>query len=165
MLGRVRHSGDRIVDAVLAVGLGQANMGRTRCAVGNRRGSALAIFGAFLATGPIIAVTVLDMGTLVATRVEIQRTVDAAALAGASAFINDSGIGQQPAAEARAHHYVTANPIRGRVVHDDVVEVDLATQAVTVTAEVEVPVMLLPGARVSARAVARGDSVSVRIVR
>jgi hypothetical protein len=140
-------------------------MGRAYAAVGNRHGSTLAIFAAFLATAPVIAVTVLDFGTLAATRIEIRRTVDAGALAGASAFVDDSGIGPQPAAEARARHFVAQNPVRGHVVRDEVVEVDLGSRTVAVTAEIDVPVMLLPGARVSARAVARESSDSVRLVR
>ena len=140
-------------------------MGRTSRAVGNRRGSILVIFAAFLAAGPIIAVSLLEMETVIATRVEIQRTVDAGALAGASAFVDDSGLGPGPAAEARARHYVARNPVRGRVVRDEAVEVDLGTKTVVVRAEVDVPMLLVPGARVSAWAMARAVSDTVRLLR
>jgi hypothetical protein len=140
-------------------------MGRTNLAVGNRRGSVLVIFAAFLAAGPIIAVSLLEMETVIATRAEIQRTVDAGALAGASAFVDDAGLGPQPAAEARARHYVAQNPVRGRVVRDESVEVDLGTKTVAVRAEVDVPMLLVPGARVAAQAIARAVNDTVRLLR
>jgi Flp pilus assembly protein TadG len=81
----------------------------------NRRGATLPLVGISLVALISVVALAVDMGMLYTGRSEAQRTADAAALAGASAFItypDVSSLTARNAAWERAALYSRANPIR-----------------------------------------------------
>jgi hypothetical protein len=79
----------------------------------NERGATLALVA--VATSGLLAMMSLavDLGMLFKTRREAQRAADASALAGASAFLQNSGVAAVPDANARAYEYATKNHMTG----------------------------------------------------
>lgn len=83
----------------------------------DERGVSLAIIALTLTTLLSLLAFSLDLGLLYTARAEAQRAADAAALAGASAFLNFPADMQGAAAseaEQRAQRYASLNRIRGR---------------------------------------------------
>jgi hypothetical protein len=75
----------------------------------DERGMAMFIMVALLIPLGLLVALFMDMGRLYALRGRMQVAADAAALAGASGFIDGTGTGDS--VEARVAYYVAANPI------------------------------------------------------
>ena len=84
----------------------------------DRRGAVLALVVLAIPVLVGVAALAIDLGILYVARSEAQRTADAAALAGASAYLDysaeDSPTAARDNAWARAVEYVGLNPIRGQ---------------------------------------------------
>jgi len=106
-----------------------------RAILRDQRGAAIVlVMGAMLA---VLAATALavDVGMLLTAETEAQRAADAAALAGASAFIDDPG-NAESAAKARAQEFGELHSVRNQtvsIVSDEDVQVDLVNFRVDVT--------------------------------
>src|SRR5687767_5660132 len=87
----------------------------------------------FLALG--MSAIVVDYGMIKASKAEAQRAVDAAALAGASAFlIPDPTVDKQAEAEARAREYAKKHAVHRIAITDPQITVDLSKpDTITVT--------------------------------
>ncbi len=77
----------------------------------DRRGMALHLTVVLLVPLGLLAALFMDVGRLYVMRGQMQVAADAAALAGASGFIDGNAEGDS--VQARAAHYVAANPIDG----------------------------------------------------
>jgi len=87
----------------------------------------------FLALG--MSALVVDYGMIKASKAEAQRAVDAAALAGASAFlISDPTVDKEAEAEARAREYAKKHAVHRIAITDPQIAVDLSLpDTITVT--------------------------------
>jgi Putative Flp pilus-assembly TadE/G-like len=86
----------------------------------------------FLALG--FSALAVDYGMIKASKAEAQRAVDAAALAGASAFlIADPAIDKVPIAEERAREYARMHTVRTMPITDPQIAVDVDVPNTTVT--------------------------------
>lgn len=83
-------------------------LGRLECAQ-DRRGMALNLTVILLVPLGFLVALFMDMGRLYVVRGQMQVAADAAALAGASGFIDGNKEGDS--VQVRAAHYVAANPI------------------------------------------------------
>ena len=96
----------------------------------------------FLALG--FSALAVDYGMIKASKAEAQRAVDAAALAGASAFlIADPAIDKVPIAEERARDYAKMHTVRTTPITDPQIEVDVDVPNTTVTVTYSGPQMPL----------------------
>src|SRR5687768_14777486 len=96
----------------------------------------------FLALG--FSALAVDYGMIKASKAEAQRAVDAAALAGASAFlIPDPAIDKVPIAEERARDYAKKHTVRRNPITDPQIEVDVDVPNTTVTVTYSGPQMAL----------------------
>src|SRR5215216_5937213 len=79
-----------------------------------KRGATITIVA--LSTAAILAMGAItvDMGMLYKMRVDAQRTADAAALAGASAYLEYPAVQARDSAYFRAWRYIAANYVGGR---------------------------------------------------
>jgi len=89
-------------------------MSSNRSLIRNTRGATLALIAVSMIVVLAMAALAVDLGMLIKTRAEAQRTADAAALAGASAFLSGPAVANvQPAIdralEVAANNYVDAN--------------------------------------------------------
>lgn len=95
----------------------------------NERGAALALVAVSLTAVLGMAALAVDIGMLMKARADAQRTADAAALAGASAFIDENvALDQLPAARQRALEYANRNYVGATTV-----DVDSAGGGTTIT--------------------------------
>ena len=86
----------------------------------NERGAALALVAVSLTAILGMGALAVDIGMLMKARADAQRTADAAALAGASAFIDENvALDQLPAARERALEYANRNYVGGTTVDVD----------------------------------------------
>lgn len=86
----------------------------------NERGAALALVAVSLTAILGMGALAVDIGMLMKARSDAQRTADAAALAGASAFIDKNvELNQLPAARERALEYANRNYVGGSTVDVD----------------------------------------------
>jgi hypothetical protein len=86
----------------------------------NERGAALALVAVSLTAILGMGALAVDIGMLMKARADAQRTADAAALAGASAFIDENvALDQLPAARERALEYANRNYVGGTTVNVD----------------------------------------------
>lgn len=102
----------------------------------NRRGAALALVAVSLFAILAIMALALDIGMMFSARNEAQRVADAAALAGASAFIDfDPPITAVDSARQRARDYVTTNYVLDAMVDtaEANIEIDTGNRRVRVT--------------------------------
>jgi hypothetical protein len=103
----------------------------------NERGVTLAIMALMLFLTLGMSAMVIDYGMIKASKAEAQRAMDAAALAGASAFkdILDPTLNKRDSAEARARDYAKKHEVhRVQITDPEVtVDVDVAAQKVTVS--------------------------------
>ena len=81
----------------------------------NERGATLVLVALSLTVLLGMGALAIDAGMLYTARTELQRTADAAALAGASAFIDSPNSMAADPARQRAMEYATANPVRGEL--------------------------------------------------
>lgn len=81
--------------------------------VGNERGGILVLTAVMLSALLGMAAFGVDVAMLYSARAEAQRAADAAALAGASAFVDVSSASQVQVAQQRAISYAAENRIRG----------------------------------------------------
>lgn len=89
----------------------------TRRVLRTREGSVLAIVAVMMLALLAIVALAVDLGMAYTARAEAQRTADAAALAGASAFLDYIVTAEAvPEAERRAHDYVARNLVRNQQV-------------------------------------------------
>lgn len=89
-------------------------MSRVRTqSIRNERGIALALMAVSVAALLGVLALAIDLSMLFKTRNEAQRAADASALAGASAFLNQTGILAVPAAQALALEYAQRNTMTG----------------------------------------------------
>lgn len=106
-----------------------------RAILRDQRGAAIALLmGAMLATLAVMALAV-DVGKLLTAETEAQRAADAAALAGASAFIDDPG-NAVATGRARAKEFAEVHTVRNQnvsIVADADVQVDVPNLRVDVT--------------------------------
>jgi len=79
----------------------------------NERGAALAVVAISMVALLSVMALAVDLGMLFKTRDEAQRAADAAALAGASAFLEQTGLAAVPTAEARAYEFALRNYMTG----------------------------------------------------
>jgi hypothetical protein len=103
----------------------------------SERGVTLAIMALMLFLALGMSATVIDYGMVKASKAEAQRAMDAAALAGASAFkdILDPALNKRDSAETRARNYAKKHLVHNVTITDaeiDSVVVDVAAQKVTV---------------------------------
>lgn len=109
--------------------------GSIRAILADERGAAFVlVLGAMLALLAAVAFAV-DVGMLLTARVEAQRAADAAALAGASAFIDDP-TNAEPIAKERAKQYAELHSVRRQnvaVLSAEDVQVDVTKFRVDVT--------------------------------
>ncbi len=84
--------------------------------VRNTRGATLALIAVSMIVVLAMAALAIDLGMLIKTRAEAQRTADAAALAGASAYMGPAGPGQVQQAINRALEIAAQNYVDGRYV-------------------------------------------------
>ncbi|HMH56580.1 MAG TPA: pilus assembly protein TadG-related protein [Gemmatimonadales bacterium] len=102
----------------------------------SERGVTLAIMALMLFLALGMSATVIDYGMVKASKAEAQRAMDAAALAGASAFkdILDPALNKRDSAETRARNYAKKHSVHNVTITDaeiDSVVVDVAAQKVT----------------------------------
>ena len=111
--------------------------GAARCAwPADERGSvAVLVVLSMTALLALLAIGI-DLGALYDARSEAQRAADAAALAGASAFLEYQEAQARQAAEQRATEYATSNEIRSRAITSDEVSVSVDLDSATVRAAV-----------------------------
>jgi hypothetical protein len=110
-------------------------LGSSRAARKGERGVTLAMMALMLFLTLGMSAMVIDYGMIKAMKAEAQRAVDAAALAGASAFlIPDPETDYDAVARARAHEYVQKHAVRNVMITDDEdsVLVDVAEKTVRV---------------------------------
>lgn len=94
----------------------------------NERGAALALVAVSLTAILGMGALAVDLGMLMKARTDAQRTADAAALAGASAFIDENVVLEQlPAARERALEYANRNYVGATTV-----DVDSSTGGTTI---------------------------------
>jgi len=94
----------------------------------NERGSALVLVTFSLVAGLSVLALAVDLGLRFATRSEAQRAADAAALAGASAFMDPFIVtreAQEAEAERRALEYALMNHILGQPIDSGEVHIDV----------------------------------------
>ena len=91
-----------------------------------RRGATLVLVAVLLLGLIAVPALVIDLGALFTARAEAQRAADAAALAGASAFVDHPVGVAAPFAEARAIEYAGLNQVRNAALTPDEVTVDVA---------------------------------------
>ncbi|NNG16872.1 MAG: hypothetical protein HKM89_10360, partial [Gemmatimonadales bacterium] len=84
--------------------------------VRNTRGATLALIALSMIVVLAIAALAVDLGMLIKTRAEAQRTADAAALAGASAFLSGPAVGHVQDAIDRALELSAENYVDGQYV-------------------------------------------------
>jgi Flp pilus assembly protein TadG len=107
-----------------------------RAWVSDERGSATVIV-ALTATGLMALLALgIDLGALFNARSEAQRAADAAALAGASAFLEYQQESARSVAVERAMAYATSNDIRGRRIAPEDVTITVNLDSSTVRAHV-----------------------------
>jgi hypothetical protein len=111
-------------------------MKRDRLKLENRRGATLAVVAVSLVAMLAVMALAIDMGMMYSARNEAQRVADAAALSGASAFLDFYPASTAVApAHARATEYVVANNVLSEMVDPSEanIEVDVANRRVRVT--------------------------------
>jgi Flp pilus assembly protein TadG len=107
-----------------------------RAWVSDERGSATVIV-ALTATGLMALLALgIDLGALYTARSEAQRAADAAALAGASAFLEYQQESARSVAMERAMDFATSNDIRGRRIAPEDVTITVNLDSSTVRAHV-----------------------------
>ncbi len=117
--------------------LQEGAVGRTRLneLCGNERGAV----SIFIALGMVVflgsAAIAIDLGHMMNVRTESQAVADAAALAGASGFIDASGAALQPTIETRAIDFASRNSVNRTTVALPVgdIQIDVANERVRVT--------------------------------
>jgi len=92
-------------------------MTRSRRLFGRRRGSILAFAAVFLPATLGVMALGIDLGMLFHSRIQAQRAADAAALAGASAYLETTF--SSTVAEDRAREFAALNDIRGTLIDPD----------------------------------------------
>lgn len=101
---------------------------RHRAHAGNERGSVLVLVTLSLVAVFSMLALVVDLGVRFTAHAEVQRAADAAALAGASAFMDPTiprnRVFQKDEAIRRAYEFALANEVLGAPIHPDEVEVD-----------------------------------------
>src|ERR671910_716655 len=119
----------------------------------NRRGATMVAIGLLLLPLMLLATLFMDLGRIDVLRTEAQLAADAAALAGASAFIDGPGEGAGLVV-ARVHHYVNDNPIGGQKATVDSIRINVPTTSVRVAIGYETGPLLMGqgGLRLLARA-------------
>lgn len=106
-----------------------------RAILSDQRGAALVLVMLAMVAVLSAAALAVDVGKLLAAKTEAQRAADSAALAGASAFIDDPG-NAEAVAKARAEEYSELHSVRNQsvdLVPAEDVQVDLANFRVDVT--------------------------------
>jgi Flp pilus assembly protein TadG len=124
------------------------------------RGSALVLFTVVLSMLMVMCAGLLDLGLVRVARGELQRTADAAALAGVSGMIDGDPGGDT--VRSRAIQYVGLNPVRGVVATIETLEAvtDLGTVRVVLGYQT-VPLFIAPaGVRLTASAGAQVKQVT-----
>ena len=101
---------------------------------GDRRGSVMVIVAVSTAALMGLMALGIDLGALFNARSEAQRAADAAALAGASAFLDVDQSSVVRTAESRARDYATENEIRNAPIAESDVSVWVDTDSATVRA-------------------------------
>lgn len=81
--------------------------------LGNERGAVLVVVAISMVALLSMVALAVDLGMLFKTRDEAQRAADAAALAGASAFLEQTGLAAVDTAEARAYDFALRNNMTG----------------------------------------------------
>lgn len=104
--------------------------------MGSRRGSVTVVVALALTVLVALMALAIDLGALFNARSEAQRAADAAALAGASAFLEYQDAAATQPARTRAVEYATSNEIRNLFVHQDEVTVWVDTDSSTVRAAI-----------------------------
>ena len=95
-------------------------MRRNGFRIGNERGATIALVAVTLTALLGMGALAIDLGMLRKARTDAQRTADAAALAGASAFVDDNvPLNARAAARARALEYAERNYVGGTYVDID----------------------------------------------
>ena len=101
----------------------------------NRRGATLPLVALMLVALLSIVALVVDLGMLFAARGDAQRAADAAALAGASTYMD--ALSDPDTAEARALDWASRNQLLARGIGGDEVEVDVVDAQRTVHVRIE----------------------------
>ncbi|HSM03991.1 MAG TPA: pilus assembly protein TadG-related protein [Longimicrobiales bacterium] len=109
---------------------------RPRRLLGDERGSVAVMVAVTMTAMLAVLALGIDLGGLFNARSEAQRAADAAALAGASAFLEVSQSAVRTEATRRAIDYATSNEIRHEPVRAEDVSVWVDTDSATVTAAV-----------------------------
>lgn len=140
---------------------------RHRAYAGNQRGSVLVLVTLSLVAVFSMLALAVDLGLRFTAHAEVQRAADAAALAGASAFMDPTiprnRVIQRDEARRRAYEFALANEVLGAPIHPDEVEVDADSERELVRVTIRrtgVPVWFarilgVESAAVSARAAAQ----------
>ena len=89
------------------------------------RGATLVLTAVLLIGLMAVPALVIDLGSLFTARAEAQRAADAAALAGASAWLDHAPGEAAPIAMLRAQEYATANHVRNALLTEDEVSVEV----------------------------------------
>ncbi len=96
-----------------------------KCVIRNERGVTLVMVALSLTVLLGMGALAVDAGMLYTARTELQRTADAAALAGASAFIDFPNSMAAGPARQRAMEYATANPVRNELLAPGQIDVQV----------------------------------------
>ena len=102
----------------------------------DERGSSTALVAVSLAAIVSVVALGVDVGMLFDARSEAQRAADAAALAGASAFLDYPAQEARDPARERAVGFATLNAVRNGLIHPSEVDVQVNVDSATVTVSV-----------------------------
>jgi hypothetical protein len=102
----------------------------------DERGSALVVVAITMTALIALLALGIDLGGLFAARSEAQRAADAAALAGASAFLEYQEAAARNVAHNRAIEFATSNEVRNEVIDSDEVSVWVDLDSATVRAAI-----------------------------
>lgn len=138
-----------------------------RPGVSGTRGAALPLMLVLLTLTLAVSAVAVDAGMLLVARSEAQRAVDAAALAGASAFIDAQGANVRDSARTRAVRFASRNALLHRLIPADDVVVTVTPESLKVVVELRAPAVAthfaqmvgVPSVTVQARASARASEV------
>jgi Flp pilus assembly protein TadG len=126
--------------------------------VRNERGAAIALVAVSLAVLLGMGALAVDLGMLMKQREDAQRAADAAALAGASAFMESSPLDAIHDARDRAFEYLGRNTVGGRVIDTSDRDSSIVGGNRYITTSREGTVIVLPDSA-KVRVVVRRDSV------